>query len=209
MTGNSPARPRAAAALFVVDTAAGLFALPALPDALPLAFAPVTRASAVPAGAPADIPARHLGVRSLPADAFTDAALSAAHARLGLLFAAPALNAMDAPARAGLWGRAARHALAPDRQGLSYLGRSVFSQPDGSRWHVRLFAIARAHAVQALFPSTPGGRAVWVSEAELESRLRQPELEAFAALAREAASGMPIKPLHVRNQAGRLQLTGL
>lgn len=206
---NRPARPRAAAAILVVDSANGRFAVPALSDELPLAFAPVSARSAVQTGAEPDLPARQLGVRNVPARAFTDAALSAAHTRLGFLFAVPDMSAMSTPARAGLWGRAARHGLAPDREGLTYLGRSLFAQPDGTRWHLRLFAIARARAVQALFPATPGGRTVWIDEAALQARLSLPELVPFTPLALAAARGQPVTPLHVRKQAGRLHATRL
>ncbi|MFC4724032.1 hypothetical protein AB6B38_05195 [Glycocaulis abyssi] len=202
-------RARPAAGIFVVDSATGRFALPATPDALPLAFSPVNACAVVHAGERPDIAQRALGVRSLSPRAFTDAALSAAHAQLGLLFASPANAAVTLPPQPGLWGRAARHGLAPDRQGLTYLGRSVFTRPDGTRWHLRLFAIAQARAVQALFPVAPGGRAVWIEEEAVEARLAQPELTGFIPLARAAASGVIITPLQVRKQAGRLRTTGL
>lgn len=202
-------RARPAAGVFVVDSATGRFALPALPDALPLAFSPVSARAAVNVGDDPDISARALGVRSLPARAFTDTALSAAHAQLGLLFASPAHHAVALAPQPGLWGRAARHGLAPDRQGLIYLGRSMLALPGGGRWHVRLFAIAASRAVQALFPVAPGGRAIWVEEEAVEARLGLAGLAPFIPLARAAASGVIIRPLHVRKQAGRLLTTRL
>ncbi|WP_429911028.1 hypothetical protein [Glycocaulis sp.] len=206
-------RVRPAAGIFVVDGTTGRFALPALPDALPdalpLAFSPVSARAVTHTGDDPDISSRALGVRSLSPRAFTDAALSAAHAQLGLLFASPAHDAMAQPPQPGLWGRAARHGLAPDRQGLTYLGRSVFTRPNGTSWHLRLFAIAASRAVQALFPVGSGGRAVWIEEEAMEAHLAQPELTAFVPLARAAASGVIITPLQVRKQAGRLRTTGL
>lgn len=202
-------RARPGAGILVVDATTGRFALPALPDALPLAMSPVSARMAVDGGMEPGLSPRQLGVRSLHARAFTDAALSAAHTRLGLLFTVPAHGMMSLPPESGLWGRAARHGLAPDRQGLSYLGRSLVTLADGARWNLRLFAIARARVVQALFPATAGGRAVWIDEADMQSRLDQPELTPFVPLARAAASGDIITPLHVRNQAGRLRTTRL
>ena len=209
---NAPAdtrRARPGAAILVVDGARGRFALPALPDMLPLAMSPVSARSSVEGGEAPGVEARQLGVRSLPPCAFTDAALSAAHTRLGFLFAAPANGVMTLRPRIGLWGRAARHGLAPDRKALSYLGRSLVVLADGARWHLRVFAIPHARAVQALFPATPGGRAVWIEEPEMAARLAQPELAPFVPLAKAAASGIIFTPLHVRNQAGRLRVTRL
>ena len=202
-------RARPAAGIFVVDTLTGRFALPAMPGALPLAFAPVSARDAVPAGVDPDISAQALGVRTLSPRAFTDAALGAAYAHLGLTFAAPASGAISLPPQAGLWGRAARHGLAPDRQTLAYLGRSMLALPGGQRWHVRLFAIAASRTVQALFPASPGGRAVWLDEGAAGTRLELAELAPFVPLAKAAASGVIIKPLHVRKQAGRLRTTRL
>jgi hypothetical protein len=202
-------RARPAAGILVVDPATGRFALPALPDALPLAFSPVSGRMTVEAGDDPDISPRQLGVRSVPARAFTDAALSAAHAQLGFLFASPSIGAMTLPPQPGLWGRAARHGLAPDREGLTYLGRCAFTRPDGTRWHLRLFAIAASRAVQALFPVAPGGRSMWIEEDAMDARLAQPELAAFVPLAKAAASGVIITPLRVRKQAGRLRTTRL
>lgn len=202
-------RARAAAGVFVVDPRSSRFALPAEPGTLPLAFSLVSARSAMAAGPSPHLSPRQLGVRSLSPRAFTDAALSAAHAQLDLLFAAPDISAMRLAPIAGLWGRAARHGLAPDRNGLTFLGRSLFALENGTRWHLRLFAIPVARAVQALFPATSGARPVWLDESELESCLRVPELLPFIPLAKAAASGMLITPLQVRNQAGRLHTTRL
>lgn len=206
MSGRSPRpRTRPAAGILVVDARSRRFALPALPGTLPFAALPVSAASAQAAGADPRTDRQKLGARALDPRAFTDTALSAAHARLGLLFAVPAAGAMDLPPRPGLWGRAARHGLAPDRKGLAYLGRVTLADTAHARWHVRLFAIARARAVGALFPVTPGERAVWVDEAEMEARLGLPELAPFIPLASSAAAGAAIHPLHVQNRAGRLR----
>ena len=201
-------RARPAAGIFVVDGASGRFALPALPDDLPLAYTPVSARTAIDFGPSPDVPPRLLGVRSRSARAFTDAALNAAHTRLGLLFAAPASSAASMTPQSGLWGRAARHGLAPDRAGLAYLGRSVFETGE-ERWHMRLFAIPHARAVHALFPVIPGGRAVWLSEADMAARLALPELTPFVPLASAASAGLEFTPLHVRKQAGRLRATPL
>lgn len=206
MSASTPRpRTRPAAGILVVDARSRRFALPALPGTLPFAALPVSAGSAQPAGGEPSTGRRRLGARSLDPRAFTDTALSAAHARLGLLFAVPATGAADLPPCPGLWGRAARHGLAPDREGLAYLGRVTLADAAHARWHVRLFAIARARAVEALFPAAPGGRTVWVDEAELESRLGLPELAPFIPLASRAAAGAAIRPLHVQNRAGRLR----
>ncbi|KPP82652.1 MAG: hypothetical protein HLUCCA04_00920 [Oceanicaulis sp. HLUCCA04] len=201
-------RARPAAGIFVVDHASGRFALPALPGSVPLAYCPVSARTAVDFGPGPDLPPRLLGVRSLSSRAFSDAALNAAHAQLGLVFASPASGVASMTPQTGLWGRAARHGLAPDRGGLVYLGRSVF-ETGQERWHMRLFAISHARAVQALFPVTPGGRAVWISQTDMAARLAQAELTPFVSLASAASAGMNFTPLHVRKQAGRLRATPL
>lgn len=202
-------RARPAAGIFVVDGVTGRFALPALPEQLPLAFSTVSARTTVKAGSDPDISPRELGVRSLSARAFTDAALGASHARMDLLFASPAHDAVALPPQPGLWGRAARHGLAPDREALAYLGRSMLALPDGARWHLRLFAVAASRTVQALFPASPGGRAIWLEQDAVEARLGLAELAPFVPLAKAAACGMIITPLHVRKQTGRLRTTPL
>lgn len=192
-------RPVDMAALLLTDPHTGRLAFGREGASLVTPMARPERGDGAAAVAAPALPRRWLGAPETRSAAFQDAALRAALEALGQLIARPAPEGARL-AREGVWGRVARHQLAPDRAALVFLGRAIDPVGAPGRRHIRVFCAPMNSVSNSIKRRGRCDRLVWLDAGAAVQTLEDPALAPFL---RRALQGAGAPPLKVTFRAGQ------